>query len=155
MPRHPQLRHLISTVNQDWVYFVSNDELYALHLPSKRKSLIWTLPFSPRCLVAGLGWVCVGGEQKGISAFIRLDKEKILSRFQVDEPPPVRLSSSDREESKPDSTRYPELVLNELGGSIINSITLHELLHFDSPESSEPVALLRWASRRPLGWPQR
>jgi hypothetical protein len=41
----------------------------------------------------------------------------------------------------PDS--YPELVLHELGGEIVNSITLHELSNQGMAEWDEPVALLR------------
>lgn len=43
---------------------------------------------------------------------------------------------------------FPELVLNELGGDIVNSITLHELLNVESSNWNEPVAVLRSVAHR-------
>ncbi len=148
--RHPQLRHFISTVDQDWIYFASSNDIYALHLPSQRKSLLVTLPFLPRCLVAGLGWICLGGEQNGDSAFIRLNKEKSEtgSREHPVSPPESPRRTTRKilpglEQNGPGSSSYPELVLQELGGKIVNSITLHELSQHGRSTWGEAVALLR------------
>ena len=148
--RHPQLRHFISTVDQDWIYFASSYDVYALHLPSQRKSLLVTLPFLPRCLVAGLGWICLGGEQNGDSAFIRLNKEKAETRSQGH---PVSPPDSPRRTARKilpglgqndtGSSSCPELLLRELGSKIVNSITLHELSNHGRSAWDEPVALLR------------
>lgn len=148
--RHPQLRHFISTVDQDWIYFASSCDIYALHLPSQRKYILVTLPFLPRCLVAGLGWICLGGEQNGDCAFIRLDKEQAETRSQGH---PVSPPDSPRRTTRKilpglgqndtGSSSYPELFLQELGSKIVNSITLHELSNHGKSTWDEPVALLR------------
>ena len=144
--RHPQLRQFISTVERDWIYFASSYDIYGLHLPSRRKYLLLTLPFSPRCLAAGLGWICIGGEQNGDSAFIRLRRNESDTRYKVGE----RSSSKtlpDLGQNNGGLSSYPELVLNELGGDIVNSITLHELLNVGSSDWNEPVAVLRSATQ--------
>lgn len=140
--RHPQLRHFISAVDQDWIYFGSSYDIYALHLPSRRKSLLVTLPFQPRCLVAGLGWICAGGEQNGDSAFIRLNKDDEDTPFQVTKRTAGKMLP-DLEQNDGNLRSYPELVLHELGGQIVNSITLHELSNTGSSDWNEPVALVR------------
>jgi hypothetical protein len=112
--------------------------------------LLVTLPFLPRCLAAGLGWICAGGEQNGEAAFIQLNKRKTDSwlRENPDGPtkPPrrtVRTTLSGLGQTDVDPDTYPELVLHELGGTIVNSITLHELSNQGISEWDEPVALLR------------
>lgn len=149
--RHPQLRHFISTVDREWIYFANSYDIYALHLPSQRKSLLVTLPFSPRCLVAGLGWICVGGDQNGDSAFIELNKKDSDAWFHHAGPtsPPDSPQRATRKnvqslgQNVAASRSYPELVLNEFGGDIVNSITLHELATKGESSWHEPVALLR------------
>ena len=100
--------------------------------------------------MAGLGWICVGGEQNGDSAFIQLNKTESDTWFRVN---PASPSDSPRRTTRKtlpgfgqddaDSKSYPELVLNELGGTIVNSITLHQLSNKGIPNGDEPVALLR------------
>lgn len=140
--RHPQLRHFISTVEQDWIYFASHYDICGLHLPSQRRYLLVTLPFSPRCLAAGLGWICAGGEHNGDAAFIRLRKDESDTRFKANEETPRR-TLPDLGKNNVGLNSYPELVVNELGGEIVNSITLHELSNKGNSDWNEPVALLR------------
>lgn len=148
--RHPQLRHFISTVDQDWIYFASSYDIYSVHIPSQRKSLLVTLPFSPRCLASGLGWICVGGEQNGDSAFIQLNKKESETWFRIHPSSPTdatrgatRKTLAGLGQNEGGQHSYPELVLNELGGDIVNSITLHELSNKGRSDWDEPVALLR------------
>ena len=144
--RHLQLRNFISTADQDWIYFASSYDIYALHLPSQRKYLLVTLPFCPRCLVAGLGWICAGGSQNGDSAFIQLNKKKTDTSSRANPNSPRRatrktLPGLGQDDAGPSS--HPELVLHELGGHIVNSITLHELSNKATSNWDEPVALVR------------
>jgi hypothetical protein len=92
--------------------------------------------------VAGLGWICAGGEQNGDSAFIRLDKHEKDDRFQAEERS-MGKTLPDLGQNNEGLRSYPELVLNELGGQIVNSITLHELSNRGRSKWNEPVALLR------------
>ena len=129
-------------MDKDWIYYASRSDLCALHLPSQRKLLVKTLPFEPRCLAAGLGWICAGGEQNGEVAFVRLIDEEHDSRFQPG-------SAAD---GLPDSGLFRMLdgeksrhgwVHKFFGGEIVNSITLHELSNVGRSLWNEPVALLR------------
>ena len=84
----------------------------------------------------------MGGEQNGESAFIRLNKNESDSRFKVNGAT-TRRTLPDWGQDNASLKSYPELVLNELGGAIVNSITLHELANKGASDWNEPVALLR------------
>ena len=164
---HPQLRNFISTVDKDWIYFASQHDIYTLHLPSQRISLLITVPFTPRCLAAGLGWICVGGQDLGNCAFIKLNEEESEARFQVDSRLPINLSGTSRTNATEQSTHgedappaatspfgtnvggteptfkwQPDLLVHELGGDIVNSITIHEISNQGVSDWNEPIAVL-------------
>jgi hypothetical protein len=160
---HPQLRNLISAVDRDWLYYATNHEIYTLHIPSTQVAQLKTIPFLPRCLAAGLGWVCVGGESHGLCAIIQLndqDRDEFLS---VDAPLPTDALKNSPKSSPPSvaaeangstlsnkvSVTTPSpfrwrsgLRLEELGGDIVNSITIHRLSSHGVSKWDEPVALL-------------
>ena len=79
-----------------------------------------SLPFSPRCIGARYGWVCVGGDDHGHFATIRV---------QHNDPSSPLVSRNDSMELDADSGRgpggRPPVMAKELGGSIVNSVTLH------------------------------
>lgn len=159
---HGQLRNFISAVDQDWLYYASGYHIYTFHIPTRRTALLITVPFAPRCLTAGLGWICLGGDSNGDCAFIRLNKEEDdQKRFQVDARLPITLPTQDQSrdgQSDPERPavlaeslahtlpshfrRQPDLVTDEFGGDIVNSITIHELANNGLSEWNEPVALL-------------
>lgn len=100
--------------------------------------------------MAGLGWVCVGGEHDGDSAFIRLNNKENDSRFRVTSASSPDSSRSTTRKTLPGlgendigARSYPELVLDNFGSAIVNSITLHELSNRGKSQWDEPVALLR------------
>ena len=155
---HAQLRNFISTVDQDWLYYASCHDIYAVHLPTQRTSLLITIPFAPRCLTAGLGWICLGGESNGDCAFVRLKEQYEQDSLHVDAKLPVNLPEANEEtlrgnardsrtptrvlSSEADFTFQPDLLVQELGGDIVNSITIHNLSNAGLSEWNEPVALL-------------
>lgn len=59
---HWQLRSVISSPEQDVVYYPNGSDVYALYTRTREREIVTRLPFSPRCLVASNGWLCCGGE---------------------------------------------------------------------------------------------
>lgn len=158
---HAQLRNFISTVDRDWLYYASGHNIYALHLPTRRTAWLVTIPFAPRCLTAGLGWVCLGGERGGDCAFVQLNERNEHnpeSGHHVDSRLPLSLPDTNKESGggDADDTRpipqlvapeaefkfQPDLLVQELGGDIVNSITIHDLSNTGLSERNEPIALL-------------
>ncbi|ETI20131.1 hypothetical protein G647_08165 [Cladophialophora carrionii CBS 160.54] len=116
---HHQLRHLISSAERDLIYYVSFRDVYVLDLASHQNSLIATVPFDTRCLTAGLGWVCVGGEQNGDCAFIKVEKD---------------------EHDRPICFGH-DFNHDLLGGEIVNSMSIHTILN-DGKTPDEPIVLI-------------
>jgi hypothetical protein len=116
---HHQLRHLISSAEKDLIYYVSFRDVYALDLASRQNSLVATVPFDTRCLAAGLGWVCVGGEQNGDCAFIKVEKD---------------------EHDRPICFGH-DFNHDLLGGEIVNSMSIHTILN-NGRTPDEPVVLI-------------
>jgi hypothetical protein len=155
---HAQLRNFISTVDRDWLYYASGHNIYTLHLPSRRTSLLITIPFAPRCLTAGLGWVCLGGENNGDCAFVQLNENDDDDGVHVDARLPINLPDTNNEtlQDATDDARsiprvvapqaefkfQPDLLVQKLGGDIVNSITIHDLSNSGLSERNEPIALL-------------
>ncbi|KAJ9603057.1 hypothetical protein H2200_012352 [Cladophialophora chaetospira] len=116
---HHQLRHLISSAEKDLIYYISQRDVYVLDLATNQNSLIATVPFDSRCLAADLGWVCVGGEQNGDCAFIKVEKD---------------------EHDRPICFGH-DFNHDLLGGEIVNSMSIHTILnHGKTPD--EPVVLI-------------
>lgn len=116
---HHQLRHLISSAETDLIYYISQRDVYVLDLATSQNSLIATVPFESRCLAADLDWVCVGGEQNGDCAFIKVEKD---------------------EHDRPICFGH-DFNHDLLGGEIVNSMSIHTILnHGKTPD--EPVVLI-------------
>ncbi|KIX05529.1 uncharacterized protein Z518_06401 [Rhinocladiella mackenziei CBS 650.93] len=116
---HHQLRHFISTSEGDLIYYVTNHDIFVLDLATQQNSLIATIPFEARCLAADLGWVCVGGEVNGDCAFIEVEKD---------------------EHGRPTCFGH-DLVIDLLGGEIVNSMNIHTVAN-DGKTPDEPVVLI-------------
>ncbi|OAX84468.1 hypothetical protein ACJ72_01168 [Emergomyces africanus] len=69
---HHQLRHYISTADPDRIYVAVERQIYVLHISSRKREKIAVVPFEPKCLAAGLGWIGIGGSEHGDCAFIRI-----------------------------------------------------------------------------------
>ncbi|KIW22254.1 uncharacterized protein PV07_12159 [Cladophialophora immunda] len=116
---HHQLRHFIGSSEQDLIYYVSCKDVFVLDLATQQNSLIATIPFESRCLAADLGWVCVGGEQNGDCAFIKIEKD---------------------EHDRPKCFAH-DMNVDLLGGEIVNAMSIHTFLnHGKTPD--EPVVLI-------------
>ncbi|EDN04508.1 predicted protein [Histoplasma mississippiense (nom. inval.)] len=103
---HHQLRHYISTADPDRIYVAVERQIYVFHIPTRKREKIAVVPFSPRCLTAGLGWIGIGGSEHGDCAFIKIGETTsgtppgmLPPRTDVDSPLPVDLD--------PSRPRYP------------------------------------------------
>lgn len=116
---HHQLRNFISTVYENKIFYVNKYDIYILDLQSKQRSILVTVPFEARCLAAAHGWVCVGGETKGDSAFIHI---------------------GENEHGQPGNFCH-ELLVVELGKEIVNSMNI-QLLKHEEEGKREVVVLI-------------
>ncbi|KAI9729734.1 MAG: hypothetical protein M1834_006685 [Cirrosporium novae-zelandiae] len=139
--RHNQLRHYISTAEPDCIYFATRDKIYSFHIPTRKRELVVSLPFEPRCLVAGFGWVGVGGTDNGLCAFVDISSgstgndQASSSAAEVDALLPIDLDPetrrqtlsilSERRSPLPSNRREPKIQIQEHGGHIVNSVTIH------------------------------
>lgn len=120
--RHWQLRHYISQPEPDVLYYASGRDVYYLNTTTKKRKHLATLPFEARCTAAGYGWICVGGEDDGHFAVIRLDGTGSARPVDVDAPLPLDYRQSHR---GPPSTA--SVKVEKIGEEIVNSISIHRI----------------------------
>ncbi|KAF4766363.1 hypothetical protein N7455_005451 [Penicillium solitum] len=156
---HTQLRNYISTVDPDRIYVVVERIVYSIHISEQKRESVAVIPFEPRCLVAGYGWIVVGGPENGECAFIRIGDGGMQvhgdAPFQTDvdsalpfdlDPRPSMTSGDFNGESA--STRYrssrssPEVELHRFGGSIVNSVTIHRFYGGSEDLADEDIVVL-------------
>ena len=128
------------------ICYASDDQVYALHVSSRKRELIASLPWKPQCLDSGHGWICIGGSEGGRCAFIFVGEEDlnesrnraVHNPAEVDALLPLDLDPESRllarnflQQSQSFETttrrRKPEVQIHEVGESIVNSVTIHRL----------------------------
>ncbi|KAJ5143874.1 uncharacterized protein N7515_002661 [Penicillium bovifimosum] len=158
---HTQLRNYISTADADRIYVVVERIVYAIHVSAQKRESVAVIPFEPRCLAAGHGWIAVGGPENGECAFIRIgDHEsrghgnapsfqaEVDSALPLDLDPPSLMTSPTDFNSESMSTRYrssrtsPEVELHRFGGSIVNSVVIHRFYGGSEDLADEDIAVL-------------
>ncbi|KAJ5787716.1 hypothetical protein N7457_002706 [Penicillium paradoxum] len=158
---HTQLRNYISTADNDRIYVVVERIVYAIHISAQKRESIAVIPFEPRCLAAGYGWIAVGGPENGECAFIQIGDRGMqahsdMSSFQndvdsalpLDLDPPSLMTSRGDFNSETESTRYrssissPEVELHRFGGSIVNSVAIHRFYGGSEDLADEDIAVL-------------
>ena len=158
MHRHPQLKNFISTKDPNFIYYASDHEIYGLHVSTRKRKLIKSLPWRPVCLDAGYGWIGVGGQDNGRCAFISINEGSgqptaaFSQHAEVDELLPLDLDPEYRRNfsdpsvllqwTRPFRRDSYELQIHEMGSDIVNSITLHPLRSEKNRQEDEVVALL-------------
>ncbi|KAJ5765039.1 hypothetical protein N7520_004598 [Penicillium odoratum] len=157
---HLQLRHYISTADPDRIYVVVDRIIVAIHIAAQKRESIAVIPFEPRCLAAGYGWIAVGGPDNGECAYIRIDERGLQvhdetfssrpadvdSALPLDLEPPSRLPSpgtfGSASAHRPGRRSPPELILHKFGGTIVNSVTIHRFPSNGEGTSHEDVMVL-------------
>ncbi|KAJ5790673.1 uncharacterized protein N7518_007684 [Penicillium psychrosexuale] len=156
---HTQLRNYISTADPDRIYVVVERIVYSIHISAQKRESVAVLPFEPRCLVAGYGWIVVGGPENGECAFIRIGDRgmqvhgdipfhaDVDSALPLDLDPPSSIAPGDFN-GESASTRYrssrlsPEVELHGFGGSIVNSVTIHRFYGGSEDLADEDIVVL-------------
>ncbi|KAI4761052.1 hypothetical protein E4T52_06792 [Aureobasidium sp. EXF-3400] len=133
---HWQLRHYISSPDKDAIYYASGNEVYHLNTLSRKRKYLATLPFEARCTASGFGWICVGGEEDGHFAAIKLEGSSPLRSVQVDAPLPL-----DDWQPQRGSPRAVNVKLERIGEEIVNSISIHQI-HDEETHLYDVVAVL-------------
>ncbi|KAE8351061.1 WD40-repeat-containing domain protein [Aspergillus coremiiformis] len=159
---HQQLRNYISTTDPDRIYVVVDRVVYSIHISSRKRETLAVIPFEPKCLAAGYGWIGVGGSDNGECAFIKISDRGVHVRedtaisqpsdvdsaLPIDLGAPTRISQSwlsgDEPESTPDADRrhLPDVQLHKFGGSIVNSVTIHRLPGDEKGLADEDIIIL-------------
>ncbi|CAL3969968.1 unnamed protein product [Diplocarpon coronariae] len=136
---HWQLRSLISSPEQNVIYFPHGTDIFSINTKTRQRELVSSLSFHPRCLVASKDWLCCGGDTGDFSA-ISLKQRSIGSelssslsadpdsRLPLDLDPTRRLypreqNSSTRLRENWNSTR-PFAEIDKIGSEIVNCVTL-------------------------------
>ncbi|KXT05595.1 hypothetical protein AC579_10103 [Pseudocercospora musae] len=126
---HWQLRHYISTPEQDHLYYASGNEIYCLNTATKKRKHVATLPFEARCTASGYGYVCVGGEDEGHFAAIKLDGSGSGPRtrtLHIDSALPLGSFGPGVRR------RAPTVKVERIGEEIVNSISIHRIQDEDA-----------------------
>ncbi|KAL2834287.1 hypothetical protein BDW59DRAFT_137651 [Aspergillus cavernicola] len=158
---HQQLRHYISTADPDRIYVVVDRVVYSIHISSRKRETVAVIPFEPKCLAAGYGWIGIGGTNNGESAFVKLSDRNVriprdtpaAQPADVDSALPIDLEASLRASPRAslegEQTNFgsgegqlPEVQLHKFGGSIVNSLTIHRLPGDQKGLIDEDVAVL-------------
>ncbi|CZT49069.1 uncharacterized protein RSE6_09856 [Rhynchosporium secalis] len=71
---HWQLRSLISSPEQDIIYFPNGADIISIKTKTRERELIASLTFLPRCLVASKDWLCCGGDNGNYTAISLKDR---------------------------------------------------------------------------------
>ncbi|KAF2091862.1 hypothetical protein K490DRAFT_70596 [Saccharata proteae CBS 121410] len=138
---HYQLRHYISSSDEDVLFYASGQDVYALNTATRKRIHIATLPFETRCTAYGYGWLCAGGEDEGHFAAIKLDGGSSLAA-DVDALLPLDLGGRSSSSTSPFSLSTPTVKLERIGEEIVNSISIHLSSSGNDGEDDEVVAVL-------------
>ena len=137
---------------------MSLKEVYALHIPTSRQRLLVKLRWNPTSIASGHGWVCLGGYEKGICAFLDLQDVQLFGKLsnsfsaEVDESLPLRLTTYFPPSSfippppPPPETAPPEqqviFIEKEIGRMIVNGITISKFANNQSNIPDDTVVVL-------------
>lgn len=139
---HYQLRHFISSPEQDLIYYASGQDVYCLNTVTRIQAHVTTLPFDARCTASGYGWVCVGGAEEGHFASIKVEGFPPSNPADVDALLPLDLASRTSLPRPPLLGSAHRIQLERIGEEIVNSISIHKLAGEGEGAEDEVVAVL-------------
>ncbi|KAJ4370887.1 hypothetical protein N0V86_008581 [Didymella sp. IMI 355093] len=137
---HYQLRHFISSPEQDLIYYASGCDIYCLNAATQTQAHVTTLPFEARCTASGYGYVCVGGADHGNFAAIKVTGFPPVDDSNVDASLP--LDFENRLSRPPLLSTARRVQLEKIGEDIVNSISIHKLPATTSEGRDDVVAVL-------------
>jgi len=136
---HYQLRHFISCPEPDLLYYASGAAVYCLNTATRTQAHVTTLPWEARCTASGHGYVCVGGEENGNFAAIKVTGFPPTDPSDVDASLPLDLEH--RLPRPPLLGAASRIRLEKIGTDIVNSISIHKL-PADGHDQDDIVAVL-------------
>ena len=143
--QHHQLKNYLSAKNHDYLYYAADYDIYSIHLPTRKKTLVKSLKWKSYCLDAAYDWICVGGQHKGQCAFVHISRDgddgvessvSTLQHAEVDDLLPLDLDPESRALPQGASSvlgvplhRPPRYELHEykIGDDIVNSVVVQRL----------------------------
>ncbi|KAJ4989897.1 hypothetical protein SVAN01_04544 [Stagonosporopsis vannaccii] len=137
---HYQLRHFISSPEQDLIYYASGSDVYCLNAATQTQAHLTTLPFDARCTASGYGFVCVGGADHGNFAAINVAGFPPVHDAHVDALLP--LDFEHRLPRPPQLRVAHRIQLEKIGEDIVNSISIHKLPAATADGRDDVVAVL-------------
>lgn len=126
---HWQLRHYISAPEKDSLYYASGNEVYHVNTLTRKRKHLTTLPFEARCTASGHGYVCIGGEDEGHFAVIKLENTRPIRSthvgvgVDVDSPLPIE----EYWQTPAVAPRAASVKVERIGDEIVNSISIHQV----------------------------
>ncbi|KAF2188741.1 hypothetical protein K469DRAFT_724607 [Zopfia rhizophila CBS 207.26] len=138
---HYQLRHFISSPEQDLLYYASGSDIYCLNAATKSQAHVTTLPWEARCTASGYGYVCVGGADDGNFAAIKVAGFPPGDPADVDALLPLDLASRTPLPRPPLLGAAHRIKLEKIGEDIVNSISVHKF-EAEDDGGDEVVAVL-------------
>jgi WD40 repeat protein len=136
---HYQLRHFISSPEQDLIYYASGADVYCLNAATHTQAHVTTLPWEARCTASGHGYLCIGGADDGNFAAIKVAGFPPADPSDVDASLPLDFESH-LPRPPPLGTAH-RIHLDKIGEDIVNSISVHKLSAQDGGPD-EVVAVL-------------
>ncbi|KAF2684586.1 hypothetical protein K458DRAFT_33921 [Lentithecium fluviatile CBS 122367] len=123
---HYQLRHFVSSPEQDLVYYASGNDIYCLNAATRTQAQVTSLPFDARCTASGHGYVCVGGAEEGNFAAIKVVGFPPADPAEVDALLPLDLTTRTTVPRPPllGVSSHPKF--DKIGEDIVNSISIHK-----------------------------
>jgi len=113
---------------------------------------VTVLRFEPRCIGANYGWICAGGVENGQFAAIRVSDDEnptlrtadgqVHEETEFENVPVYPRGRSENLDGLNTHMTAKYVRTTELGGTIVNSITLHKLK--DSRSDGDVVAVLTY-----------
>ena len=138
-PSHYQLRHFISSPEQDLIYYASGADVYCLNAATHTQAHVTTLPWEARCTASGHGYLCIGGADDGNFAAIKVAGFPPTDPSDVDASLPLDFEA--RLPRPPPLGTAHRIHLDKIGEDIVNSISVHKLPAQDGGPA-EVVAVL-------------
>jgi WD40 repeat protein len=110
------------------LYYASGHDVYCLFTATRKRRHIATLPFEARCTSSGYGWVCVGGEDEGHFAAIKVNGSGPWTS-EVDERLDIggAWTSGSAVGGSNTARRSANVKVERIGEEIVNSISIHRI----------------------------
>ncbi|PWW71722.1 hypothetical protein C7212DRAFT_348794 [Tuber magnatum] len=113
------------TIDDPALYYPTDNNVYSLNPATRKREIVAALPFGPRCIGAKYGWVCAGGVENGQFASIRVRQQEKNSDQRRGDGEVEEREGATESTSRSQRRISPDIKISQLGGLIVNSVTLH------------------------------